>query len=48
VQRILAMHPKFSDYGRELIGQWHDAPTVEAALIEGLELAGLPLQPPKL
>jgi adenylate cyclase len=48
VQHILAMHPKFSNYGRELIGRWHDGPTVEAALVEGLELAGLTLQPPKL
>jgi len=40
---ILAMHPDFSDYGRELLQRWSLPPNVEEVLITGLERAGIEL-----
>jgi len=41
---VLAMHPDFASYGRELIGRWALPPFVEQPLLEGLELAGIALK----
>jgi len=41
VQNILDLHPRFREYGAELIGRWTREQAIVDTLIEGLSLAGL-------
>lgn len=43
IELLLAAHPRFPEYGRALVERWSFGPSVEAALIEGLMLAGVGL-----